>query len=265
MHRVLPILVLFLLAAAPGQQGATPLRPVKAPADEPGWKAALCREADCTPGKAGDDIALYRTDAGAWWAILDRGPGLLRLTRAGPGRWTIEQAWSFADHQPAVAPSADLGGEPEPLKLFPALYPLGPGRWAVALVSSQTESYSGGGASFETADFVSLTPGGPDGWPPQGVPFSCSKMVRACFSEREYRTSKHCHDEYAGALRFAAQPEPGADYRWTLTWRETDWPAGAAKASPTRSVAASLGVGDSPAARKARLDAFPFCDGGPIG
>jgi hypothetical protein len=107
--------------------------------------------------------------------------------------------------------------------LAPALYPLADGKWAVALLNTVSEMYSGGGASFETADFVSLD----DTKAVQvGVPFSCSKMIRACFSDKEYTTSKHCHDESNGVLRihYGEATASGAPYAWTYTWLQSEWP-----------------------------------------
>jgi len=34
----------------------------------------------------------------------------------------------------------------------------------------------------------------------EDIPFWCSQMIRACFSEKEYKTSPHCHDETVGTL-----------------------------------------------------------------
>src|SRR5690606_9576597 len=90
-----------------------------------------------------------------------------------------------------------VAGEPEdgakPLEIHPALYPAGPGLWAVAVLTRGREGYSGGGAEFVTADFVRLEPEAAEVGASQrlyaSVPFSCSKIVRACFTEKEYKTS----------------------------------------------------------------------------
>jgi hypothetical protein len=79
-------------------------------------------------------------------------------------------------------------------------------------------------------------------------------MVRACFSEKEYRTSPHCHDESTGSLRiaYAAPSKPSGDYGWSYTWRQSDWAAHKpARATRTR-VARFTDRGG---------DAAPFCDG----
>jgi hypothetical protein len=109
--------------------------------------------------------------------------------------------------------------------VYPALYPAGPGTWAVALVSDLHESYSGGGATFSIADFVVL-PDGADAGPPTalyaGVTFSCSKLIRACFTEEDYRRrGDKCHDEFDGflTLEYAPSTSPGR-YAWTAVWHE---------------------------------------------
>jgi hypothetical protein len=94
----------------------------------------------------------------------------------------------------------------EPLRIYPALYPAGQGSLAIAVLSSVRDMYSGGEASIEVVDFLRFI-GRRMGQPGTrfdaiylGVPFSCNKMIRACFCEREYASSKHCHDESAGSL-----------------------------------------------------------------
>ena len=139
--------------------------------------------------------------------------------------------WDFADYAHTRPPSgADPG---EPLEIYPALYPAGDGRYAIALVRRHGEMYSGGGAGFAYADFVLLNTADPaDSSKPllyAGMPFSCSKMVRACFFEREYKTSPHCHDEMSGYLTLQFPARAGG-VGWSFTWHQTDWPAHVTKA-----------------------------------
>jgi hypothetical protein len=71
----------------------------------------------------------------------------------------------------------------------------------------------------------------------RGIPFSCFKMIRACFSEKEYKTSKHCHDESNGSLRIAygEAAKPGAPYDWQYTWLQSEWPQGEPQRATTTS------------------------------
>ena len=122
------------------------------------------------------------------------------------------------------------------------------------MISESREAYSGGGATFETADFVGLDAARTVLY--GAVPFSCSKLVRACFTERDYQRSPHCHDEYAGSLTIRHTDGPG---RWTFVWRETDWESNVPKSRATTTRVA-FGV---PPENTERTDVVSFC-GGPI-
>lgn len=148
-------------------------------------------------------------------------------------------AWDFASYRHTRSPSDGAAGNP--LEIYPALYPASGNTYAIAVVRAVSEGYSGGGASFSYADFVALntTPLTAPSEKPYtllyaGVPFSCSKMVRACFSEREYQTSRHCHEQWDGhlTLRFPSAHDSAA--RWSFTWHETHWPAHVTQAHTKR-------------------------------
>lgn len=195
-----------------------PLRALAAGAVAPEEMRSLCGRLP-QPCRA-DDTRAYagsKTADGVLWLIDAAKPSLIRWDRAGDKA----VQWDFSGYAHSLAANDD-GAEPSPLVLHPALYPgFGEG-FSVALVREQREMYSGGGASFGVADFVAVEAGGRVG--PvlySAVPFSCQKMIRACFSERDYRTSKHCHDESSGYLTIAT-PVAG---EWLFTWHETEWPA----------------------------------------
>jgi len=185
-----------------------------------------------------------------------------RLTMKASGQWELLHRWSF-DKYP-LPMSAD-GSEARMIDIHPALYPTGSGMWAVAVLNRTTESYSGGGAEFVTADFITLDPETLDVGEAQrrfgGVPFSCSKMVRACFTEKEYKTSPHCHGENNGylMLRYTANPT-SPYYDWTATWNETSWPAGVTQ-SAQKTTRKTLAL--KPGSQSVAPDAFAFCAGGP--
>jgi hypothetical protein len=142
---------------------------------------------------------------------------LVALDAAALEHVETAREWDFSGREHSQPPSADLGGEPEPVALYPALYPVGERGLAVALISHSNEAYSGGGATFDYADFVTL-----EGTPVfETVPFACSKMIRACFREEEYAKSSHCHDEWTGYLSIRY----GAAGIQSFVWHETEWPA----------------------------------------
>jgi hypothetical protein len=193
---------------------------------------------------------------------MESGPVLKRLRRTGPDRWQELQTWDFSSLLPE--PGAEREGFSSP-QIYPALYPAGPGFWAVALVVGSNEMYSGGGARFEWADFVLLGDPEKEEIQPlfQKVPFSCSKMIRACFTEKEYARSKHCTDDSRGwlTLRFAPSKRSGR-YDWILTWHEWEWPSDTFESqATTRQTTIRLGAGDPPEIQERKLEHLPFCGG----
>ena len=84
-----------------------------------------------------------------YYAILP-GPQLLKLGYAAG--WKVLQRWDFSDYAPAERELGD--GTAPPLDIYPALYPLGGDRFAVAVLGGWSEMYSGGGGSWQDADFV---------------------------------------------------------------------------------------------------------------
>lgn len=263
---------LALVAAATGSLARvddTPRAVVFTPANiaDTGWRQVACAAVECGCEADPEAAKLYRAATlgpDDYYAILASGPTLLTLSVGADKAWRVKDRWSLKDYAPT--PSSDAGDRADPPRLFPALYPLGPGDWGVALLQSHSEMYSGGGASVEVADFVSLKAIAASAQKAKpvygGMPFSCSKMIRACFSEQEYKTSKHCHDEFTGGLRirYAAATPGKARHGWTFVWSETDWPQDTAQAKATHEVSTLNippdGVFDT------SNGSFPYCDGG---
>lgn len=80
--------------------------------------------------------------------------------------------------------------------IFPKLFPMAQNRYAIAIIDQFSEMYSGGGAGIERASFYELTDSGKTHQFIANYPFSFSRMIRACFSEEDYESSKgNCHDE----------------------------------------------------------------------
>lgn len=229
------MLAFLAVAAAAGQALATPAAQVFDPVKKPesvdaDWRARLCAllPQPCEP----QTLGLYRPRGGAagdYVVIATEPLAMARVQQRGPkgaGGWQLERLHDFSGYAAAKkdAASSSSGNADAQFSLAPALYPFAEGQWAAAVLRTVSEGYSGGGASFSKADFVPL-----EGTRivAEGIPFSCSKMVRACFSEKEYRNSKHCHDESSGSLRIAyGEPRrPGEPYRWQYTWVQSEWPA----------------------------------------
>lgn len=80
--------------------------------------------------------------------------------------------------------------------IFPKLFPMTENRYAIAQIDTFSEMYSGGGAGIERANFYELKDSGQIHRFIENYPFSFNRMIRACFFERDYETSKgKCHDE----------------------------------------------------------------------
>lgn len=232
---------------------------------DPDWLMSLCN----LPGIDCNKVEVPRlferkTDNGVEYYATLEGLALARLVMKAPGQWQVLNRWSFADY-PLVPRKDEEAGSYSQINMHPALYPAGPDLWAIAVLTDITESYSGGGAAFTKADFVVLDPKASEIGEKQrlyaAVPFSCRKTVRACFSEKDYKSSKQCHDESSGYLTLKIAPlAAGNRYDWTATWHETLLPGGKSKAAQTKTqTEAAL----KPGVKGAGADAFPFCDGGP--
>lgn len=235
-----PALFMALLAAAAAPAvAAAPSAQVFVAVKKPEsldaeWRTRLCALLP-QPCDA-QALALYKPRGGAAdeYVVLSSQPlAMARLTRGEGNNGKTARGWSLTRLHDFSGYAAGRKGEPEAaLSLAPALYPLAEGQWAAAVLQTVSESYSGGGAAFTKADFVPL-----EGTRivAEAIPFACSKMVRACFSEKEYKRSKHCHDESSGSLRIAyGEPaRAGEPYRWQYTWLQTEWPAHAPASAST--------------------------------
>ncbi|WP_395320658.1 hypothetical protein [Variovorax sp. UC74_104] len=197
------------------------------------WRANLCSLLP-QPCNA-QQLGLYRPRGAAPnnYVVLSAEPlAMARISRADARSWKLDRLHDFSDYAQAQKKDSDASRSEARLSLAPALYPVAEGKWAVAVLQTVSEGYSGGGASFDTADFVPLEGGKAV---QEDIPFSCSKMIRACFSEKEYKTSKHCHDESFGSLRIAYGEtfKPGAPYDWQYTWVQTEWPQNEPRSAAT--------------------------------
>ena len=115
-------------------------------------------------------------------------------------QFSIVQQWDFSTYQPRTQAarwaSFDRGDEKH-LSIFPKLFPINEKNYAVGIVQSWQEGYSGGGMSEEVVDFVELKANGTYQQVFQNIPLSMYRMIRACFSEEDYTGSDGvCHDEY---------------------------------------------------------------------
>ncbi|HEX7863343.1 MAG TPA: hypothetical protein VF555_00255 [Variovorax sp.] len=236
--RKLPFLLALLSFAAPvlAAPSAQVFDAVKKPDSlDAQWRTRLCAllPQPCNVQQLG--IYRPRGAAPGDYVVLSAEPrAMARVKRSTDATgWQLDRLHDFSDYAQSLKKDSNGAERPDTrLSLAPALYPLAEGKWAVAVLQTVSEMYSGGGASFDTADFVPLEGGKAVH---EDIPFSCFKMIRACFSEKEYKTSKHCHDESNGSLRIAyGEPaKPGAPYEWQYTWVQTEWPQNEPRSAAT--------------------------------
>lgn len=219
------------LAAAPSAQVFDAVR--KPDALDAQWRTRLCALLPQPCDVQGLSLHRPRGAASSDYVVLSSEPlAMARVKRnAGTNAWQLDRLHDFSGYAASMKKENPERADTR-LSLAPALYPLAEGKWAVAVLQTVSEGYSGGGASFDTADFVPLDGGKAVH---EGIPFSCSKMIRACFSEKEYKTSKHCHDESSGSLRIAYDEpaKPGAPYGWQYTWLQSEWPQNEPRSATT--------------------------------
>jgi hypothetical protein len=230
------------------------------------WRANLCAllPQPCDTGALklhrprGGDAGTGTGTSDDYVVISEKPLAMARVKRnVATSTWRLERLHDFSSYAAALQRERKSGDPEANFSLAAALYPLAEGRWAAAVTLRESEGYSGGGASYVTADFVPLDtpPGQPIKAAYADIPYWCSQSIRACFSEKEYKTSKHCHDESRGSLRIAYD-EPakaGAPYVWRYTWLQSVWPANTGPASNKRTSVSF--TNDSPGA-------VDFCGGG---
>lgn len=113
----------------------------------------------------------------------------------------ILNQWDFSNYTPQKVSThwttEDIDTPSDQKFLYPALFKISEKTYAIALVQSFHETYSGGGMHEEVADFFELIPQQKQKLMFQNIPFSVYRMIRACFSEEDYKKSGEgrCHDE----------------------------------------------------------------------
>jgi hypothetical protein len=252
------------LRAEPPAIVAKPFVPIAAPkAAIAGWRAQLCAPPELACAANPTSLTLYRAGGdppSTAWAIVETGPLLAKLRASPTGDWAIEQKWDFSKYK--HSDSGLASDSPVRTFVYPALYPVGPGAWAVAVVVGASQVFSGGGAGYESADFVVLGGGDPTTAVYSNVPFSCRKDLRGCFTEEEYRRSPNCSDLYEAFLAIAYRSSRSRDrYAWTLVWHERHQPPNVPKSQiAVTQTTVDLSIDKVDASKS--TSSFSFCGGG---
>ena len=151
----------------------------------PSEQKQLCAQAKALCEQRGQWRSLKTVDQSLW---LLSGGDIVRFDASTAG-FKLSQQWHLDISDQAQGAS---NGQ----FIFPKLFPMAQNRYAVAVIESFSEMYSGGGAGIERASFYELKDAGNAHQFIQNYPFSLNRMIRACFSEQDYASAKgDCHDE----------------------------------------------------------------------
>ncbi|WP_374572369.1 hypothetical protein [Acinetobacter sp.] len=151
----------------------------------PSEQKQLCAQAKALCEQRGQWRSLKTADQSLW---LLSGGDIIRLNASAAGFKLAGQWHLDISHQAQGASNGQF--------IFPKLFPMAQNRYAIAVIESFSEMYSGGGAGIERASFYELKDAGNAHQFIQNYPFSLNRMIRACFSEQDYASAKgNCHDE----------------------------------------------------------------------
>lgn len=164
-----------------------------------------------------DKQDFYLIDGGRQIALLEKSPDFKIKTL-----WNFE-GYQHSSQEPEGAPLA-----PATFDIHPAFYPLNTKQKAIAMLKREIESYSGGGRTYETADFIELKENGDYAVALSSIPFYYDELIRACFSAEDYDNNPNCHDQNTSILSIKFH-EDFPYYRWDLTYIDTEWPSGVSK------------------------------------
>jgi len=150
-----------------------------------------------TPGKEGSQC----TAAGDWCVTVDeRGDQGSDITIS---RRDVPDVLS---RLPVTAPTSTAGFDQGLVSIWPVWTRLAGGGALVGLIDERRTMYSGGGASASTLTLYRLLPGS-DPSIMLELPWEASSMIRACFSERDFRQrAGACHDEYKFITQLSIAP-----------------------------------------------------------
>jgi len=189
-----------------------------------------------------DGLNLKCADGAALWKkksardsqvyLIDDSQQLIQLEQI-QNRYKIIDQWNFKNYVHHSQQSFDDDLADYGTEIFPAFYPLNRDKVAVALVKQYGAGYSGGGRGVHVADFLMLEPEGKFKTALVEIPFYSYEMIRACFSEKDYKISPHCHDESGSTLSIQFKDVGKPFYQWTLNYTDFTWESGKPEKSKT--------------------------------
>ncbi|RZG72308.1 hypothetical protein [Acinetobacter sp. WCHAc060025] len=154
--------------------------------------------------------------------LTDDTPQLFELSKVN-NQYKLINSWRFDHYRHSSQHSPDDEMADYGTEIFPAFYPLNQKNFSIALVKKWGTSYAGGGRGEQIADFLMLEPNGKYKVALNDVAFYSYEMIRACFSERDYKISPHCHDESGSTLSIQFKDVGKPYYQWTLNYTDFTW------------------------------------------
>lgn len=131
-----------------------------------------------------------------WRSLKTADQNLWLLSGSDIAQFHVSQTGLKLTHQWRIQLSPSEEMERTSQYIFPKLFPMTENRYAIAQIDTFSEMYSGGGAGIERANFYELKDSGQTDRFIENYPFSFNRMIRACFSEQEYKSSQgKCHNE----------------------------------------------------------------------
>ncbi|MCP5467811.1 MAG: hypothetical protein H7A32_00905 [Deltaproteobacteria bacterium] len=213
------------------------LKPIQAPKQlDAQWKKSLCSLAKLKCPDEDFYIGLYQAKIKgkvSYWLIVNpdkSGPTLakfsLKQVSGQDGKliadWQLEDSWDFSHYQHSQAKTYS---DPLKTEIYPALYPVNPKEYAIALINPYQENFAAGGAYYHHADFVLLSKKSSPQAPLVSIPFECSWLKSGCFlneEEWEKLNNKHprpldCYVEYEDRVEVEVLPETiNGNYQWAF-------------------------------------------------
>lgn len=225
MHPVRSLLAPLLLAgasASPAQPAAGDrMLPLAIVIPVSGEQARTLSALRCTPDRDVCLRAWRESDEGAWTLdVHDRVPTNANLAPA----------------RRVALPGNDYPGGEE-ITIWPHLIREASGAMLIGVESLGRTGFSGGGASQTDLVLLRLESASAEPVEVLTVQIGYSSMIRACFTEQDYRSRGACHDEYvlAGTVSLAPTAAGGRP-QLTLATRSRSFPRGARREEERRRI-----------------------------
>lgn len=183
----------------------------------PTQRQSLCKQVPSSCNDQNWQLYQVQQQAQSFYAIS--GLKLYQFNQNNKSLALINQ-WDFSKAEPKSVTTHWTTDEDPGISdirhLYPALFKISEQNYAIALIQSFRESYAGGAMTEEVADFFELQTDRRYQLQFSNIPFSVSRLIRACFSAEQYERAgdEHCHDEESLVLNIRYQKP----YQWQMKY-----------------------------------------------